>query len=552
MANSRKNDGKQQLNVAGNPIVVDIKPAEHQRTQAALRAMNDEKINQTFFQKNRPIAASSSAALEQAIAGKKTKEEQDFQLAIKLQELEYTSAIPQAGINQGDHKSSVPLAKSDLAKPVSSAASVNVLISAAGLPDSSTAPVTSRSNIGYKNPASTLEKILIPGVTESILFRFLSDQKDLKTAASFVHALRPNRLSALFKQKTLTEGYKQVKELCQAVVYGEYDKVKVMLEENPSLVLYKARVQDYSYHETDELDSNQKKKRIYRESEGTAYQLALAVDDVNRAILDKKNNNPILDAKGNIQILHPDEGMAEMIESYFIKAYKNDVKAADAEISRQKQEQFPADYEQSETARRQRDSKALNAVIQAISDAKVEFTHGDYDASNGNLTVDPQCEAALKQFREYLMPKGIITSGKHFNIELLMEAFQLYDKKFDDFGGYYDSPKNVLFWCKIIGYIQRYLPACLAQVFCSQLHSVVNNSSKLQRTLVFNYGGATYFPLDSDPRVSLGVDCAAHSRPVGMSELIGVMGAALLQNVCRAKASAVATECSIQTINRNP
>ncbi|WP_267256842.1 hypothetical protein [Coxiella endosymbiont of Ornithodoros maritimus] len=51
------------------------------------------------------------------------------------------------------------------------------------------------------------------------------------------------------------------------------------------------------------------------------------------------------------------------------------------------------------------------------------------------------------------------TTGEHFNIQLLTEAFKLYGRKYDIFGGF-GSDKNNLCWRKFIGYLQRFLPAC--------------------------------------------------------------------------------------------
>jgi hypothetical protein len=245
--------------------------------------------------------------------------------------------------------------------------------------------------------------------------------------------------------------------------------------ENPSLVLYKGQVMDYS-------------GRII---EGTAYQIALGAEDVNRAKLDK-DNKPVLDSKGNIQLLHPDEGMAEMIKGYFIKAFKQDEKAANEEIQKQQEEQFPSGYEAYENSpevkqEKANDITALREVIDAIEKATVTFTNTTYGDSEGEVKVDVNCQAALDKFIEHLRPKGILRHGKHFNVELLAEAFKLYDdeKRFNDFGGRWDSPKNVLMWRKVVGYIQRYLPANCAQAFCQGLYYIIDVNEKLTRSLEF-------------------------------------------------------------------
>jgi hypothetical protein len=92
----------------------------------------------------------------------------------------------------------------------------------------------------------------------------------------------------------------------------------------------------------------------------------------------------------------------------------------------------------------------------------------------------------------------------------LIDALNLYIEKFNQFGGSWDSPKNILFWRKIIGYIERYVPACYAQALCQGIYSIVENHEKLKRRLTFRYDpNVTYFPLDSDPAFRLGDDYAA-------------------------------------------
>jgi hypothetical protein len=331
----------------------------------------------------------------------------------------------------------------------------------------------------------------------------------------------------------------QKQTLLWYAVRGKKDEVKAILDENPSLVLYKGQVMDYS-------------GRII---EGTAYQIALGAEDVNRAVLGK-DNKPVLDSKGNIKLL-PDEGMAEMIRGYFIKAFNQDEKAANEEIQKQQEEQFPGGYEAYENLpevkqEKANDIKALREVIDAIEKATVTFTNTTYSASKGEVKVDANCQAALDKFIEHLRPKGILRHGKHFNVELLAEAFKSYDdeKRFNDFGGSWDSPKNVLMWRKVIGYIQRYLPANCAQAFCQGLYFIVDDNEKLTRSLKFSLESAvSFFPLDSDPCSRLGFDFAA-GRQRHLASWTDAVDVASLQNLCRAKA--VVFQIAYAAIPRTP
>ena len=93
---------------------------------------------------------------------------------------------------------------------------------------------------------------------------------------------------------------------------------------------------------------------------------------------------------------------------------------------------------------------------------------------------------------------------------MMIEAFELYGQKFKDFGGY-RSHKNNLFWRKIVGFIQRYFPACYAQAFTYLFH-IVCQGRELRRSLKYNAlfpdKVDQHFPLDSNMGSRLGYDYA--------------------------------------------
>src|SRR3990167_5534987 len=137
--------------------------------------------------------------------------------------------------------------------------------------------------------------------------------------------------------------------------------------------------------------------------------------------------------------------MTEMILRHF-KRLPN----SDETIAAQVRAQFPEGWERHEAERAEQDIVELRKVVDAIAHA------GE----------DDNCDTALQAFRDYLeRPQGVIKTGKHFNIQLLVEAFKLYDANYDRFGGW-GSHQNNLFWRKVIGYVQRFVPACYAQAFC--------------------------------------------------------------------------------------
>jgi hypothetical protein len=186
--------------------------------------------------------------------------------------------------------------------------------------------------------------------------------------------------------------------------------------------------------------------------------------------------------------------MAEMIVRYLIALPDGEEKK-----NVQIREQFPEGWEIVEELKAKKDSEVLHKVVQRIEKSK----------------TDKEAELFIDAFKYYLEQQKarVIKTGKHFNIQLLVEAFKLYEEKFDLLGGY-NSPRNNLFWRKVIGTIERYLPACYAQAFCQSIKSIVCGN-KLNRSLKFKYSPTViFYPLDSNPEFRLGVDYAAVTMPV--------------------------------------
>lgn len=226
------------------------------------------------------------------------------------------------------------------------------------------------------------------------------------------------------------------------------DQIKLEAEKffrtNPALLLEKGTVMDYS--------GRTHEKR-------TAFQLALGAEDSGMAQM-----------------------MASILDEYF-----------PGERYQQAQEQFPEDEEKKETERQIRDSDALRAMIQTIEEASEKECEAALKVPEDE-TLNDKVIQALRTFREYLRPKETITTGKHFNMQLLIEAFDLYDQKFDLFG----DIKIKLFWRKVIGYIECFLPAGYAQ-FILDSHNIAELGKPLKRSLTL-YNFVTdekifYFPL---------------------------------------------------------
>lgn len=281
------------------------------------------------------------------------------------------------------------------------------------------------------------------------------------------------------------------------VVHGDLVEAKAMLDKNPSLVLYKGQVTDYSG----------------RTIEGTGYEIALGAEDVSRKE-------------------HPKEGMADMIRKYFIKALNHDEKSANEEIEKQFNEQFPTEefpeyYEpneekQAEIIKRKiaadPDIQELETLAKAILHAdekEIKATPTDkqdqYGYDEYELKVTGECAKALQAFRDYLNPQAVIKKGKHFNTQLLVKALEKYaGEQHDLFGGLWNNPKNLLFWRQVIGYIERYLPANLAQAFCQGLWNVTDGGQSLKRNLKLD-DKSFFFPPDLSSSSGLGFDHSVYS-----------------------------------------
>jgi hypothetical protein len=235
----------------------------------------------------------------------------------------------------------------------------------------------------------------------------------------------------------------------------------------------------------------------YRNVEGTALGIALGAEDV------KCHNKD-------------DEGMVEMLHRY-LRQLPN----GEAIIAEQTAKQFPEGWKKQETERRARDSAALEAVFKAIAQP----------AGKNDVECEQAMTLAILTFKKYLAdensPDNIIKTGKHFNHLLLAEALYLFSQHYISFGGF-DSVKNNAVWRKVIGTIERYVPAATAQALCTGLGKIVDDHGKLIRSLTFynkhSRKPTSYFPLDANPCSRLGEEIAvtSYTNATSDSKVVGV------------------------------
>ncbi len=118
-----------------------------------------------------------------------------------------------------------------------------------------------------------------------------------------------------------------------------------------------------------------------------------------------------------------------------------------------------------------------------------------------NNGTDAQIKLALDNFRRQFEPK-YIKNKKSFNIENFLKAYEIYINNFDT----WSKEKRRLFWCQVIGYLQRSLPACYAQVIDETnglIKITLGNKRQIRNALSF-------YPLVKNAHAGLGFDYAIY------------------------------------------
>ncbi len=330
---------------------------------------------------------------------------------------------------------------------------------------------TKSHTLEYKNPSLSRKQCIIESnntkVTEEPiapidLINSMLEYDDFDSVIG--HGAVP-LVSTLFNS-IKTQKDARLKELLTAIVNGEPDIVEAMLERDPSLLLEKLDEDDYVTALSGQKSNN-----------AAAYRTALAVEDSQMAAMIK---NKLFELTGN-----------------------ND--AANAQY----REQFPDGWAADEAKRWAPVFTTLDTLTTVIRDAKP----GDI-SSSGNpeykLTVREGSDVAvvLAQFRAQLdaLLDEVVTTGRHFNPNLLWKAFQIYHDHFRDyFGGDWKDPRAMLFWQQIIGTIQRRLPVNYVQAFCDGLYTTkekLRNNQPQGRSLKIELGNMlqqSWVPTDFYP-----------------------------------------------------
>ncbi|WP_133130035.1 hypothetical protein [Legionella yabuuchiae] len=255
------------------------------------------------------------------------------------------------------------------------------------------------------------------------------------------------------------------------VVKGEEAEALEMIDANPRLLLIPSKATDYS-------------GRSYQGL--TPFQAALSSHDV---------------------------ALWKKIESYFDK-----LPDGEAEKVRQFRQLFPEGLPQQKSY----DFTKLVQVISNSSDADIMA------ALRKENNDTPICQA-LNGFRTAFT--DLAKKEMFFNPSHLIDALKVYDAQFDR----WSWNQRDLFWRQVIGYTQRFLPACYAQAFCQGLYYILEEKKPLSRSLKFQYDGSSYYPLSDSSGLGFDLGWAGGLRGAWLDARGYPRGAgAHLDKLCRA------------------
>ena len=199
---------------------------------------------------------------------------------------------------------------------------------------------------------------------------------------------------------------------------------------------------------------------------------------------------------------------------------------APEEVATQLAEIFPDGIEANDVMLQENSKRDFEPILQVVKQAILAERNPDPNNpgdSNNNLNVALKNQdngsalcRALEEFRRQF--SAISNNEKIFNLQHLLRAFEVYNALWDQCerdGSDRDDKKRDLFWRQIIGYIQRFMPACYAQAFSQGLYYLVKldqsdswRPETFKRDLRLRCDNFSYFPIPLDSRSGLGFDFA--------------------------------------------
>lgn len=214
---------------------------------------------------------------------------------------------------------------------------------------------------------------------------------------------------------------------------------------------------------------------------------------------------------------------------------------APEEFATQLTEIFPEGIEAHESEQ-QRNTFNFDAILAAIRAANTRALDAALNKTDNGSALCRALEKFRRQFTE------ISNNEKIFNPQHLLRAFEVYNALWNQCerdGSDHDYQKRDLFWRQIIGFCQRFMPACYAQAFSQGLYYLVKEDQDaswcpetFKRDLKLRRDNFSYFPLPRDSRSGLGFDFAIYDGRAwrgGAFEPGASGGCIVFKNFCRAK-----------------
>ena len=166
---------------------------------------------------------------------------------------------------------------------------------------------------------------------------------------------------------------------------------------------------------------------------------------------------------------------------------------SDEEMIRQYKEIFPECHEKIDEAQTPFDFSTLVDVITQSNDIDVQ----------AQLNLEQNDSLLCQTFNRFRDDFTLCSQQEIlFNPKHLINAFEIYTENFK----HWDWNRRDLFWRQVIGYVQRFLPANLAQDVSQGLYCRVEEKEKSRRSFNFRFGGDVFFPLSFDSFSGLGFD----------------------------------------------
>jgi len=323
----------------------------------------------------------------------------------------------------------------------------------------------------------------------------LSDYLEGIDTANLVESLTTT--NGMFKKSATKMA---AEKLALHAVRGEYDQVCAIIKKSPQLLLENpGKITDYSGRTID--------------SE-SVYRVILGTEDVE-----------IIAAAKQALVTHAGKAVAdEQYNAQFLAGWFEVEEKEWSELSDQ--------------------LKKLDEAIHAATDYDIKF-----DEKHQLTFLSEKVATELAKFHALLeeTKKRPIKTGRHFNSNFFQAVCKHYDRLCNNFD--WTGAKCKLFWQRMIGYIQRFLPACDAQAFVAGLYITANNlktGNKQNRDFsleVWSHAEAKLVSSHFYPLVDslLGVDYAAcggrrwRARAPGARLALG--GGVWLENLYKSKTS---------------